>query len=100
MTRGSWIHSWESVERLPLCKLRGCLYFIRSSLFQGVPVCVTASPQDLREKEIIAQLERPSFRDVESVSLKYLLFSDLDEHCRGLCKFGDDYRILLKLAKG
>lgn len=55
---------------------------------------------DSREKEIIAQLKRPSFRNVESVSLKYLLFSELDDHCRGICKFGDDYRILFKLAKG
>jgi type II restriction enzyme len=55
---------------------------------------------DSREKEIIAQLKRPSFRSLQCVSLKYMLFSDLDEHCRGLCKFGDDYRILLKLAKG
>ena len=55
---------------------------------------------DSREKEIIAQLKRPSFRNVECVSLKYVLFSDLYEHCKGLCKFGEDYRILLKLAKG
>lgn len=54
---------------------------------------------DSREKEIIAQLTRPSLRNAENVKLRYVLFSDLDEHCRGLCKFGDDYRILLKLAK-
>lgn len=54
---------------------------------------------DSREKEIIAQLTRPSLRNAENVKLRYVLFSDLDEHCRGLCKFGDNYRILLKLAK-
>lgn len=53
---------------------------------------------DEREKEILAQLRRPAFRDL-GFDLPYLLFSDLDEHCEGLCRLGDDYRILLKLAK-
>ncbi|WP_246125789.1 hypothetical protein [Geobacter argillaceus] len=54
---------------------------------------------DTREKEVLAQLKRPSFRNSSCIGLKYILFSDLEEHCRGLCKFGDDYRILFKLAK-
>lgn len=54
---------------------------------------------DAREKEILAQVRRPSFRMLDSFSLRYILFSDLYDHCRGLCKFGDDHRILLKLAK-
>lgn len=54
---------------------------------------------DSREKEIIAQLTRPAFKDMNCVSLKYILFSDLYEHCNGLCKFGSDYSILFKIAK-
>lgn len=55
---------------------------------------------DVREKEIIAQLKRPSFKTIDCVALRYILFSDLYEHCNGICKFGEDYRILLKIAKG
>ncbi|MDP1797353.1 MAG: type II restriction endonuclease [Planctomycetaceae bacterium] len=54
---------------------------------------------DGREKEIQAQLRRPSFKDM-GLPLLYLLFSDLHCHCEGLCRFGEDYRVLLKLARG
>lgn len=54
---------------------------------------------DKREKEVLAQLRRPSFQASSCIGLRYILFSDLEEHCHGLCKFGDDYRILFKLAK-
>lgn len=54
---------------------------------------------DKREKEVLAQLKRPSFQTSNCIGLRYILFSDLEEHCHGLCKFGDDYRILFKLAK-
>lgn len=54
---------------------------------------------DSREKEIIAQLSRPSFKDITSVSLRYLLFSDLIDNCNGLCRFGEDYKILFKISK-
>jgi type II restriction enzyme len=54
---------------------------------------------DKREKEVLAQLKRPSFQTSTCIGLRYILFSDLEEHCHGLCKFGDDYRILFKLAK-
>lgn len=55
---------------------------------------------DMREKEIIAQLKRPSFKTIDCVALRYILFSDLYEHCNGISKFGEDYKILLKVAKG
>ena len=55
---------------------------------------------DKREKEVLAQLKRPSFQTSNCIGLRYILFSELEEHCHGLCKFGDDYRILFKLAKG
>lgn len=54
---------------------------------------------DSREKEIIAQLKRPSFRSLACLRLRYLLFSDLKENSNGIRKFGEDYRILLKVAK-
>lgn len=54
---------------------------------------------NLREKEMIAQLKRPSFKNLDCINLRYILFSELYEHCNGLCKFGEDYRILFKIAK-
>ena len=54
---------------------------------------------DKREKEVLAQLKRPSFQTSTCIGLRYLLFSELEQHCHGLCKFGDDYRILFKMAK-
>ncbi len=32
-------------------------------------------------------------------ALRYILFSDLKEHGNGICKFGEDYKILFKIAK-
>ncbi len=54
---------------------------------------------DSRDKEIQAQLRRPSFADLGKLDLHYLLFSDLCNHCGGLCKFGQDHRALLKIAR-
>lgn len=54
---------------------------------------------DSREKEIIGQLRRPSFKELSKIKLRYILFSDLKEYCNGICKFGDDYKILLKIAR-
>jgi type II restriction enzyme len=55
---------------------------------------------DGREKEIVAQFQRPSFRDLGSVSFQYLLFSDISCNCEAMGRLGDDYRILLKVARG
>ncbi|MCX7922277.1 MAG: hypothetical protein N3B21_09745 [Clostridia bacterium] len=55
---------------------------------------------DSREKEILAQLNRPSFKSIDCVKLRYILFSSLRNNCNGLCTFGDDYKILFKIAKG
>ena len=55
---------------------------------------------DAREKEVQAQLRRPSFAHLAHLQLRYLLFSTLCEHCSGLCKFGEDHRTLLKIARG
>lgn len=55
---------------------------------------------DRREKEIQAQLRRPSFAGLGDIDFHYILFSELCEHCAGLCKFGEDFRIMLKISKG
>jgi type II restriction enzyme len=57
------------------------------------------APDD-REREIQAQLCRPAFSDLGTLDLRYILFSELCEHCAGLCKFGDDHRVMLKIARG
>ncbi len=54
---------------------------------------------DRREKEVVAQLLRPAFQLLGSVGFRYILFSELCEHCLGLCKFGDDHRVMLKIAR-
>lgn len=53
---------------------------------------------DSREKEIIAQLNRPSFRNLDCITLRYMLFSKLYENSNSLSTFGDDYKILFKIA--
>jgi len=55
---------------------------------------------DGRKGEIIAQLQRPAFRNLKNVAFRYLLFSDITCNCEAICRFGEDYRILLKLARG
>jgi len=55
---------------------------------------------DNREKEIVAQLQRPSFRSLSSVAFRYLLFSDIACNCEAMGRFGDDWRVLLKVARG
>jgi len=54
---------------------------------------------DAREKEILAQLCRPAFQQMNDVELHYILFSELCEHCAGLCKFGEDYRAMFRIAR-
>ena len=54
---------------------------------------------DVREKEVIAQLKRPSFVNVNRTQPSYLLFSDLAQHCDAICRFGADHRVLDKIAK-
>lgn len=51
-----------------------------------------------REKDVVVQLSRPSIKN-SNVKIKYILFSDLREHCDALCKFGENHKILEKIAK-
>lgn len=55
---------------------------------------------DSREKDIVAQLQRPAFQALSSVAFHYLLFSDINCHCDAMGKFGEDWRVLLKVARG
>lgn len=53
-----------------------------------------------REKEVMAQLARPAFRDdLAEISLAFIPFGDLETHCEALCKFGEDHQILKKIAR-
>ena len=52
-----------------------------------------------REKEIIAQLKRPSLVAKESINISYILFSELCTNCDSICKFGNDHTIMEKVAK-
>ncbi|WP_315822710.1 type II restriction endonuclease [Paraflavitalea speifideaquila] len=53
---------------------------------------------DNREKDVVLQLSRPAIRQ-NNVPIKYILFSDLRQHCDALCKFGDSHHIMEKIAK-
>ncbi|CAG0965492.1 MAG: hypothetical protein OIN86_00715 [Candidatus Methanoperedens sp.] len=52
-----------------------------------------------REKEIIAQLKRPSLIAKEGNKISYILFSELCTHCDSICKFGNDHTIMEKVAR-
>lgn len=54
---------------------------------------------DQREKEIKAQLLRPSFKNLETMTISYILFTDLRCDCEAMCKFGNDHSILQKICK-
>lgn len=55
---------------------------------------------DNREKEVLAQLKRPSFRkSLADVSLSYIPFSELVKHSEALVKFGEDHTIMQKVSR-
>ncbi|MFX1705713.1 type II restriction endonuclease [Chitinophaga sp. CC14] len=53
---------------------------------------------DKREKDVVLQLSRPAIRQ-NNVVIKYIMFSDLRQHCDALCKFGDSHHIMEKIAR-
>ncbi|MDD4968560.1 MAG: hypothetical protein PHT07_03930 [Paludibacter sp.] len=53
---------------------------------------------DIREREVVMQLSRPSIKSSRT-KIQYILFSDLRNHCEALCKFGDSHDILKKIAR-
>lgn len=55
---------------------------------------------DRREKEVMAQLARPAFRnDLADISMAFIPFGDLRQHCDGICRFGEDHTIMRKIAR-
>ena len=72
-------------------------------LARSIPECMCSFylvAPNRREKEVIAQLTRPAFRnDLEDISLAFIPFDSLRDHCDALCKFGDDHTILRKIAR-
>jgi type II restriction enzyme len=55
---------------------------------------------DQREKDVMSQLARPAFRsDLADISLSFIAFNNLHEHCDALCKFGEDHNVLQKIAR-
>lgn len=53
---------------------------------------------DKREKDVVLQLLRPAIRQ-NNVVIKYIMFSDLRQHCDALCRFGETHHIMEKIAK-
>lgn len=53
---------------------------------------------DKREKDVVTQLSRPAIKQI-NVTIKYIMFSDLRQHCDALCRFGDSYQIMEKISK-
>jgi type II restriction enzyme len=54
---------------------------------------------DDREKEVLAQLKRPSVQAANLGTVSYILFSELAANCDAMCRFGSDRAILDKIAK-
>lgn len=53
---------------------------------------------DKREKDVCMQLCRPAIKQ-NNVVIKYILFSELRNHCDALCKFGENHLVMEKIAK-
>jgi type II restriction enzyme len=72
-------------------------------LARSIPECTCnfylVAPNQ-REKEVVAQLTRPAFRnDLSDISLAFIAFNNIRNHCDALCKFGEDHTILRKIAQ-
>lgn len=64
---------------------------------QDIRICLVAPDQ--REKEVVAQLRRPSILATSQPKLGYLLFSDLTQHSDSMCRLGTDHRILDRIIR-
>lgn len=82
-----------------------------TSIFSGIlrlyDLALTMNSQDCkfylvapnkREKEIKAQLLRPSFQHKQMCSISYILFLELRCNCDAMCKFGTTASVLDKIA--
>ncbi len=53
-----------------------------------------------RQQEVMAQISRPAFRgDATDLSLGYLPFDILRQHCAALCMLGENHSVLKKIAQ-
>ncbi len=72
-------------------------------LVRSIPECrchLYLVAPDAREKEVVAQLQRPSFKKaLADIPLSFIPFSELRKHCDSVCRLGDDHRIMQKLAR-
>ncbi len=75
---------------LRLTDLSFSLPSFQSKLFIVIP--------NNREKEVRLQLNRPAVRN-SNLEILYILTSELRENCDALCKLGDSYHIMEKIAK-
>ncbi|MBI2050715.1 MAG: hypothetical protein HYT31_02825 [Parcubacteria group bacterium] len=53
---------------------------------------------DEREKDIKIQLSRPSVKE-KGLDIRYILSSDLSGNCDAMCRFGNDHKIMEKIAR-
>ena len=67
------------------------------SMGSGERALYIVIPDD-REKDVIAQLSRPSLRGMKTL-INYIPFSDLRQHCDALCRFGESHHIMEKIAR-
>lgn len=63
------------------------------------PVMLYLVVPNEREKDVRAQLNRPSLKGQANIHIAYLLFSDLCQHSEAICCLGQDHRILARLEK-
>lgn len=63
------------------------------------PLRVFLVAPDQREREVVAQLKRPSVLATNGGAASYILFSDLDRHCDAMCRFGTGRDVLDKIAR-
>ncbi|NBA77957.1 hypothetical protein GOQ04_20535 [Emticicia sp. ODNR4P] len=67
------------------------------SIADGDEIFYLVVPES-REKDVIAQLSRPSIKQIKT-PINYILFSELRNHCDALCKFGENHKIMEKISK-
>lgn len=71
----------------------------RSLLSRGKCGLYLVAP-DVREREVIAQFERPSFKKaLADIPLSFIPFSELIKHRDSLGRLGEDHRIMQKIAR-
>jgi type II restriction enzyme len=74
------------------------LYDLALSLNQPECSLYLISP-DSREKEIQAQLLRPSLQQNNAGNLSYILFSDLQCECDAMCRYGRSHEVLEGISR-